>query len=213
MIKPVFGPIASVKSRRWVRLVVPTSRSRQPERAMISGSRNAPPISISSPREVGTSRFLARLLSTSSKAAALLLTTVAACAPVKRASRVSTWSSRSPRVPACRSNSRLLAPPATDSMASNASCGKAARPKLVCRTRAGQVEYAPERGTGLLRKDRCRLPQHAIEAAGAGARPGHDLAPAFQFVPQRSKNRLAAVGFDQRDAACIAQQAIHRRQG
>src|SRR5947209_801954 len=43
--------MASTKSARWVRLVVPTSRSRHPARAMMSGSRNEPPISISSPRQ------------------------------------------------------------------------------------------------------------------------------------------------------------------
>ncbi len=43
---------------RCVRLVVPTSTSRAPARAMMSGMRNAPPISISSPRETIASRPL-----------------------------------------------------------------------------------------------------------------------------------------------------------
>ena len=38
-----------------VRLVVPTSRSMAPDRAMMSGMRNPSPISISSPRETTTS--------------------------------------------------------------------------------------------------------------------------------------------------------------
>ena len=54
---------------------------------MMSGMRNAPPISISSPRETIASRPRASVLSTSSTAAALLLTTVASSAPVSSQSR------------------------------------------------------------------------------------------------------------------------------
>ena len=61
----------------WVRLVVPTSTKRQPERDIMSGIRNEPPISISSPRETGTSFRRARVFRTSITAAALLLTNVA----------------------------------------------------------------------------------------------------------------------------------------
>ena len=50
---------------------------------MISGIRNDPPISINSPREVGTSLRFAKLFSTNKTAAALLFTTVAASAPVR----------------------------------------------------------------------------------------------------------------------------------
>ncbi len=51
--------------------------------AMISGMRNAPPISMSSPRDTITSRPFASVFNTSSTAAALLLTIVASSAPVR----------------------------------------------------------------------------------------------------------------------------------
>ena len=56
---------------------------------MISGMRKAPPISISSPRETMTSLPWARVFKPSSTAAALLLTTVAASAPVRSTSSCS----------------------------------------------------------------------------------------------------------------------------
>jgi len=49
------------------------STSRAPARAMISGRRNEPPISISWPRETTASLPALKVLSTSSTAAALLL--------------------------------------------------------------------------------------------------------------------------------------------
>ena len=76
----VFGADRVLVVGRCVRFVVPTSTSSRPARAMISGMRNAPPISISSPRETMASRPCASVLSTSSTAAALLLTTVASSA-------------------------------------------------------------------------------------------------------------------------------------
>ena len=134
MSKAVRAPIALAKSARWVRLVVPTSTSFAPARAITSGMRNAPPISTSSPRETNTSRWRASVFNTNSTAAALLLTTVAASAPVRRQIHSSTWTSRSPRRPLAKSNSRLLAPEATAVMASIASRGSGARPRLVCST-------------------------------------------------------------------------------
>ena len=101
---------------------------------MMSGMRNEPPISISSPRDTATSLRSANVLRVNSTAAALLLTTQAASAPVRRKTKSSTWSSRSPRRPASRSNSKLLGPPATATMALMASGGRTARPKLVCST-------------------------------------------------------------------------------
>ena len=59
-----------------------------PARAMMSGMRKAPPISISSPRETMASRPSASVLSVSSTAAALLLTTVASSAPVSSREQV-----------------------------------------------------------------------------------------------------------------------------
>ena len=62
-----------------------------PLRSMMSGMRNSPPISISSPRETMTSRPWASVSRASSTAAALLLTTSASSAPVSRRSSASTW--------------------------------------------------------------------------------------------------------------------------
>src|SRR6266852_1172618 len=71
----------------WVRLVVPTSTTRAPERAMMSGIRNDPPISTSSPRETTASPPRASALSASSTAPAALFTTSASAAPVSSTSR------------------------------------------------------------------------------------------------------------------------------
>src|SRR5436853_250675 len=57
---------------------------------MMSGIRNSPPISISSPRETTTSRPWASVSSARRTAAALLLTTSASSAPVRRGSSRST---------------------------------------------------------------------------------------------------------------------------
>src|ERR1700722_14615709 len=100
----------------------------------MSGMRNAPPISISSPRETGTSRPLARVLRISRTAAALLLTTVASAGPVRSRSRERTWSSRSPRRPVSRLISNAVAPAKAAAAAAAASGGRGARPRLVCST-------------------------------------------------------------------------------
>ena len=56
---------------------------------MMSGIRKAPPISISSPRDTGTSFRRAKLFNVRSTAAALLLTTSARSAPVNSHNRPS----------------------------------------------------------------------------------------------------------------------------
>ena len=101
---------------------------------MMSGMRKAPPISTSSPRETTTSLPGARVDSVSSTAAALLLTMVAASAPVSSQISCSTRSSRSPRPPVSRSYSRLAGLVRASTTASTASCGSRARPRLVCST-------------------------------------------------------------------------------
>ena len=83
-----------------VRFVVPTSTSRAPDAARISGMRNDPPISTSWPREITTSRPRASAASASSTAAALLLTAIAASAPVSSRTSGSTCAWRLPRSPA-----------------------------------------------------------------------------------------------------------------
>jgi hypothetical protein len=88
-------------------LVVPTSTSWQRDSARISGTRKAPPISTSSPRETTTSRSPANAASASTAAAALLFTTTAASAPVSSRSKSATCAWRVPRSPVVRSSSRL----------------------------------------------------------------------------------------------------------
>ena len=58
---------------------------------MMSGMRNSPPISISSPRETMTSLPRARLSSASRTAEAQLFTTSEPSAPVSRRKSPSTW--------------------------------------------------------------------------------------------------------------------------
>ena len=74
---------------------------------MMSGTRNAPPISTSSPRETIASPSRASADRATSKAPAALFTTSASSAPVSstRRSRQSAW--RDPRVPADTSYSRF----------------------------------------------------------------------------------------------------------
>ena len=89
-------------------MVVPTSRSLAPLRAMTSGIRKDPPISTSSPRETTTSFPRARVSRQRSTAAALLLTAMAASAPLISHRIPSMALYRSPRAPLTRSNSRLV---------------------------------------------------------------------------------------------------------
>ena len=100
---------------------------------MIWGSRNSPPISISSPRETTTSRPLARPPRASSSPPAALLATRAASAPVASRSSASAAAPRRPRAPAARSYS-TAAYPAACATASFAAADSGARPRLVCST-------------------------------------------------------------------------------
>ena len=159
----VRGVMASSKSRRWVRLVVPTSRSLAPARAMMSGTRNAPPISTSSPRETITSLRCASALSVRNTPAALLLTMVQASAPVSSRSRPSTRSSRSPRRALSRSNSRLHGMRIASLTASMASSGSSARPRLVCST--VPVRLNSVRSCGRARA--CRRAAHMAQSSAS----------------------------------------------
>src|SRR5256885_1925462 len=82
---------------------VTTSTRWQPFWRNTSGTRNPPPISTSCPREMMTSRPMATVLSARSTAAALLLVTSAASAPVNSRNRVATWVWREPRSPVSKS--------------------------------------------------------------------------------------------------------------
>ena len=115
-------------------VVVPVSTRWVPARFMMSGSRNDPPISISSPRETIVSLPPARVLSVRSTAAALLLTTQASSAPVSSQMRPRTWSSRSPRPPVARSYSSATGSLMACTAASIAASGRMARPRLVWST-------------------------------------------------------------------------------
>ena len=88
-------------------LVVPTSRRMAPLTAMMSGMRKLPPISMSWPREMITSLPIARVRSTMTVAAALLLTAVADSAPVSRQTHSRIAICRDERLPLSRSSSRL----------------------------------------------------------------------------------------------------------
>jgi hypothetical protein len=89
-------------------LVVPTSTSFAPEAARMSGIRNSPPISISSPRETRTCFPLASAAKASSNPAAPLFTTTAASAPVIAVSISSARWVRRSRAPLARSTSKSL---------------------------------------------------------------------------------------------------------
>ena len=75
---------------------------------MMSGIRNSPPISISSPRETSTFLPFASAASVSTSAAAQLFTTSAASASVIAARRSSARPPREPRFPVARSTSRSV---------------------------------------------------------------------------------------------------------
>ena len=75
---------------------------------MMSGMRNVPPISTSSPRETTTSVPRDRAARQSRTAPALLFTTRHASAPVRAQRSSSTWALRWPLAPLVRSYSRLL---------------------------------------------------------------------------------------------------------
>ena len=99
----------------------------------MSGMRNDPPISISSPRETITSPPSARVLRARKTAAALLFTTRERSAPSNRVSKRSVCWSRWPRSPFARSYSRLEYCPEISAMWRTASAASGARPRLVCR--------------------------------------------------------------------------------
>ena len=75
---------------------------------MMSGIRNSPPISISSPRDTSTFLPFASAARVSTSAAAQLFTIKAASAPVMDARRSSARAPRDPRAPLVRSTSRSV---------------------------------------------------------------------------------------------------------
>ena len=75
---------------------------------MMSGIRNSPPISISSPRETSTFLPLASTAIVSTSAAAQLFTMSAASASVIEHRRSSLRAPRDPRLPVARSTSRSV---------------------------------------------------------------------------------------------------------
>src|SRR6185503_12189749 len=99
-----------------------------------SGMRKEPPISTSSLRLTRTSRPSAKVLTARRTAAALLLTTTAASAPTSARRRVSACTSRWPRSPPARSNSRFEYEVAMRATCSAASGGRRERPRFVWTT-------------------------------------------------------------------------------
>ena len=193
-------------------MVAPTSRRIAPLLAMISGIRNAPPISISSPRDTITSLPCASEFSPSSTAAALLFTTVAASAPVNCTNNCSSVSSRLPRLPAARSYSKLIGLPATAIIASMAACESRARPRLVCRIVPGGVDDADMAGPAFRRdlrldliEDRVVIEQLAFALPDFGAQLIQNVAAFLRDV-------IVIVARQQCGAARMIEQAIDRGQ-
>ena len=120
---------------------------RHPAASMISGSRNSPPISISSPRETSTSRPRASPSRARSSAPAALFTTSAASAPVASRSSASAAAPRRPRVPAARSYS-TAAYPAASATAALAAADSGARPRFVWSTTPVAFTTARVRAAG-----------------------------------------------------------------
>ena len=98
---------------------------------MMSGIRNSPPISMSSPRETRTGLPLASAASASRSAAAQLLTTSAASAPVSAVSSVSARLAAPAPAPE-RGRPRGRRRPAARAAARAARSGSGARPRFVC---------------------------------------------------------------------------------
>ena len=131
---------------RWVRFVVPTSRSRAPHDVMRSGSRKPSPISTSSPRLTTTSAPAASAVVASTRAAAPLLTTRASSASGTAASRASRApGARGPRRPVARSSSTSTVPAAATS-ASPGGRGQRRPAQVGVQHDAGRVEHRPQRG-------------------------------------------------------------------
>ncbi len=175
---------------------------------MMSGRRNEPPISISSPRETIVSRPSASAFNASTNAPALLLTASAASAPVSRFSQPETWSSRSPRRPVSMSYSSVVGSRIAAAAAAIAASGRGARPRLVwstvpvrLKTRRCDGRGKPRERPRALFDDRC----HRSSCAG---RP-----PLGQRRPDGIERQGAPISRDQRGAALGAQDAVHRRQG
>ena len=136
---------------------------------MMSGMRKAPPISTSSPRDTTTSFRCARLLSISSTAAALLFTRVASSAPVISRSQSVTRSSRSPRPPLSRLNSRLAGVVRARTTACTTSSGSSARPRLVCSTVPVRLKTGFRRGAIFWRRAVPIWFTHSASVAGTDA--------------------------------------------
>ena len=110
--------------------VVPTSLSTQPHCSRISGTRNPPPISTSSPRDTMTLPPDATAHKISSIAAALLFTISAASVFVSAVNCSSMNPVREPRAPFSWSYSSVTYPLAACAAASAAAFDKQALPRL-----------------------------------------------------------------------------------
>ncbi len=136
---------ASLVVARWVRLVVPTSRSARPRCAMMSGMRKEPPISISSPREtIDLAPAGQRCSAPAARRRRCCSPTVAASAPVSSRSRPSTWSSRSPRPPVAGRTPGRPAPRIACGDGRDRLLRQERAAEIGVQHRAGEVEHRPQ---------------------------------------------------------------------
>ena len=117
--------------------------------------------------KTSTSRPSARAARASSTAAALLLTTSDASAPVTPWSSFARWTCREPRVPASRSYSRFEYPPPTSTTRSSAARASGARPRFVWISTPVALRTRRKEGRWKQRAPRATLD----DIAGVGARP------------------------------------------
>src|SRR6266576_3916733 len=173
---------------------------------MISGIRNAPPISTSSPRDTTASPLRASADRATSRAPAALFTTMASSAPVNstRRSRQSAW--REPRVPWARSYSRFEYPVAMRAIASRGA--RERRPaKIGVQHHAGRVDHRQEgRGREALHS---RADGRAPALGGRGAAVG---ARVLDRVSHGAHHQAPRMGGDERRDVGLGEHGLHRGQ-
>ena len=150
-----------------------------PVSARISGTRNPPPISTSSPRDTSTSRSRASVASTSSTAAALLLTTkpgLRAARERERARRRDPGASRAFR---CRAGTRRSCSPPASVIAARAAASERRAPEVRVEQHAGRVHNRSE--------------QRRTPAVDASPRVGDDGVEVDRVGPSSAPIRLRSA--------------------
>ena len=174
-----------------MRFVVPTSTRRAPLASRMSGIRNEPPISTSSPRDSRTSRPDARLESARASAAALLLTTRAASAPVRARTRFSDTSTAVAATPRIEAHLQVAVGVETIGQVGHDFAGQRRPAQVGVEEDAGRVEHAPERrrlglqrGADAIRDLADPLRQLVVLDSGPDLGP-HRVENAGRLDPQR----------------------------